>query len=232
MTRHKAIKASLSVGSSSEWNDDHISDFTDEIMFNEDMRLTDYNLTQTDGGSNPAMSLTDSHMFVKFETGATTGKISSARKMLGASAGNITNAKDSPIMNIAIWLDSYHTAGEVFEFGLIDYASADAFTANQAGAYFRIKDEKIYMVTGTGAAETATDITPITGIPEYGSYRIMLSETICYFYIDNMLTYAGGQILTLPTTDLTMKVSAQSQNNVNSICYVDGIALQRRRYLG
>lgn len=232
MGRHKSIKQALSVGSSSDWNDDHISDFTDEIMFNENMRLADYDLAQTASGNNPVVSLTDNHMFVKFETTATTNRISSARMMLGASAGNITNAKDSPIMNLAIWLDSFHTAGEVFEFGLIDSASAAAFTANQTGAYFRIKDNKVYMVTGDGASETATDITPIGGVPEYGNYRIMLSETICYFYIDNMLTYAGGQILTLPTGDLTLKVSAKSQNNVNSICYVDGIAIQRRRYLG
>ena len=52
-TRHKAIKASLDVGTAVEWNDDHIADFTDEVTLYEDF-ITPVITTKWDVTTNAA----------------------------------------------------------------------------------------------------------------------------------------------------------------------------------
>jgi len=233
--RHKAIKATLEVGTAGEWNDDHISDFTDEVNFEysplNQLVADIWDTAQTAGGTAPAVAFTDHHVSVYFVTGAITDQTSSMRLMMNGSAGDITYIDDAPVLSFALWLDAYHTADNVAEFGLITSATA-LFTANQNGAYFRINGNKIYSVTGTGAAETATDITPLTGIPEYGHYRIELGAANCKFYIDDMLTPVKTETLTLPTGDMTAKFTIRSKNNVNSLMYLDAVGLTRNRYKG
>ena len=236
MVRHKAAKATLEVGTSEEWNDDHISDFEDEVIIERNfitpVITTEWDLGQVAGGVAPVIAFVDHHAFAYLNTGGVTGQISSMRHEFNGAAGNITYIDDAPIMTTAIWLDAYHTAGLVAEFGLIDSASAAAFTANQDGAYFRIEDNVLYAVTGTGAAETATNITPVTGIPEYGNYRIELTSVNCKFYVDDMETPVATHTNNFPDADLTIKYSIQSQNNVDSKMYVDGVGLSRNRYKG
>jgi len=236
MTRHKRIVATLDTGSSADWNDDHISDFEDEISFEVNfitpVITTLWDLAQTAGGSDPVNSFTDHHAFAYLNTGATTGQISSMRYEFNGAAGNITSIENAPILTTAVWLETYHTVGEVVEFGLIDSASAAAFTANQDGAYFRVDTNKIYAVTGDGAAETTTDVTPVGGISEFGHYRIELTETNAKFYIDDMDTEKATHTANLPDNDLTMKYSIQSQNNVDSKMYIDAVGLTRFRYKG
>ena len=236
MVRHKAHKDTLEVGTSDEWNDDHIADFESEIIFESNFITpaitTMWDLGQTAGGVNPALAFEDHHAFAYLNTGGVTGQISSMRHEFNGAAGNITYIDDAPILTTAVWLEAYHTAGLVAEWGLINSASAAAFTANQDGAYFRIEDDVLYAVTGTGAAETATDITPVGGIPEYGHYRIELTPTLCNFYVDDMTVVATAHTNNFPDSDLTIKYSIQSQNNVDSKMYVDAVGLSRLRYTG
>ena len=234
--KHKAQKETLEVGTSAEWNDDHTSDFEERIEL-EEYFITPaitvlWDLGQVAGGVAPVIAFEDHHSFAYLNTGATTGQISSMRYEFNGAAGNITHIDNAPTMTTAVWLDAYHTAGLVAEFGLIDSATAAAFTANQDGAYFRIEDDVLYAVTGTGAAETTTDVTPVGGIPEYGQYRIELSSTVCNFYVDDMETVAAAHTNNFPDADLTIKYSIQSQNNVDSKMYVDAVGLSRNRYIG
>jgi len=236
MVRHKRIVKALDTGESEDWNEDHISDYTDEVRHTciiPGIPLSvEWDFGQVVGGVNPTLVFEDHHVFGYLNTGGVTGQISSMRHEFDGAAGNITYIDDAPILTTAIWMEAYHTAGLVAEFGLIDSATAAAFTANQDGAYFRIDGNKLYAVTGDGAAETATDITPELGIPEYGHYRIHLQATKCDFYVDDMKTVAGSNTNNLPNNDLTIKYSIQSQNNVDSNMYIDGMGLTRLRYKG
>lgn len=236
MVKHKAKKDTLDVGTSDEWNDNHISDFEDELIFESDFitpaLATIWDLGQTAGGVAPVIVLEDHHTFAYLNTGGVTGQISSMRHEFNGAAGNITHIDNAPIMTTAVWLNTYHTAGLVAEFGLINSASAAAFTANQDGAYFRIDGDVLYAVTGTGAAETLTDVTPVAGIPEFGHYRIELTGTLCNFYVDDMEVVAAAHTNNFPDSDLTIKYSLQSQNNVDSKMYVDAVGLSRNRYQG
>jgi len=236
MVRHKAIKATLEKGTHEEWNDDHISDFTDEIrhtcFFVGIPVSVEWDFGQVAGGVNPTLAFIDHHTFAELNTGGVTGQISSMRHEFGGAAGNMTYVDDAPTLTTAVWLEAYHVAGLVAEWGLINSATAAAFTANQDGAYFRIDGGALLAVTGDGAAETTTDITPLTGIPEYGHYRIILGSANCLFYVDDMESPAATHTLNLPDNDLTIKYSIQSQNNVDSFMYVDAMGLTRNRYKG
>lgn len=234
--RHKRIVATLDIGASADWNDDHISNYTSVLVQEIDLInqavATFWNTAQTSGGSAPVSTFYDHHAMVILNTGGVTGQISSMRLMRGGAVGNVTYIDDAPIFTMAVGLTAFHTAGLVAEFGLIDSATAAAFTANQDGAYFRISDNVLYGVTGTGAAETAVDITPVGGIDVWAAYRVELTSSYAKFYINDMKTPVLTQTLTLPNSDLTPKFSIQSQNNVDSTMYVDGCGLTRNKYSG
>ena len=234
-TRHKKIVATLDTGSSSEWNDDHIIDFSDEITIYENLvgpALTEtWELSKTGGGNIPAITFEDHHTFVLLDTNGGTGDISEMKYSLGAGSGNITYINNAPIMNIAVWMKDYATTGKVGEWGLFDNA-VDLFTDDQDGAYFRVSANKLYAVTGQGAAETATDITPILGVPEFGNYRIALTSSNCYFYLDDMESPIAVHTTNLPDSDLTMAVGARCDDSIETHIYVDGVGLTRNRYKG
>jgi len=236
MVRHKAIKAALDVGKATEWNDDHEADYTSGTILEADFCNSSiaakFDTAQTSGGSAPVVVLYDHHAMAYLDTGATTNNISSMRMMLGAAAGNITYVDDAPIMDMQVGLAAFHTAGIVAEFGMIKSDTAAAFTANQNGAYFRVNANKLYAVTGTGAAETATDVTPAGGISTWQHYRIELTGTTCKFYIGDMETAVATSTTNLPADDMTIKFSMKSQNNVDSKMYVGGAGLLRNLYWG
>jgi hypothetical protein len=134
-------------------------------------------------------------------------------------------------MTMAVWMDAYAALGKVAEFGLLNNAVAP-FTANQDGAYFRINADVLYAVTGVGASETAVDITPITGIPEYGQYRVELTSANAVFYVDDMETARTTIATTLPDSDLTMTFAVRNNAGTKAEMYVDGVGLTRNRYQG
>lgn len=205
--RHAAHKATLDRGYASEWNDDHVIDPTDEILFwttfVEEAITVMWDIGEITGGGTVTITLTDDHAFLNCISGAGVGDIASLRKELGGAVGNITDPDDLPIMTAAVRLVSPAGAGLTHEFGLFDSATAP-FTALQEGAYFRVEANVLYAVTGTGAAETTTAL----GAPnEYGVYRIKILSTSVRFYADDMESAAATHTLTLPTGNLTMKLS-------------------------
>jgi len=233
--RHTAVKGTLDVGTHEEWNDDHLYDFEDEVdiltAFVTPQIGAFWDLGQTAGGNNPVLVFENHHAFCKLDTGAVTGQISSIRYEFNGAAGNITYINDAPAVATAVGLTSFHTSDEVAEFGFFE-SGTSPFTANQDGAYFRVKDNKLYAVTGDGAAETATDVTPEGGVSAWGHYRIELNPTNCKFYVNGRDAASATHTTNLPDSDLTIKFSVQSQNNITTTMYIDGVGLERNRYKG
>jgi len=231
--KHKRNVATLDTGTASDWNDDHITDFDNEITHDCNLvgvAITDeWDTAQTTGGAAPVITNADNHVWVNLSTGATTDQTSCMRHEMGGAVGNITYINDYPILTMAMRLEAFHTAGEVFEFGLIPSATAE-FTANQDGAYFRVKDNKLYAVCGDGAAETEEEIAAVSlNQDKYMHMRIELSATQAKFYVDEMETAKKILTTNLPDADLTIKMHAQSKNNVDTILKSDGISLSRLR---
>ena len=233
--RHKVIKASLDIGTAVEWNDDHLADFEDEITLYEDfitpVITTKWDLTVNGAGVAAVITFQDHHSLVKIDSGANNTDWSAMRYEFNGAAGNITYVNDAPVMNMAVWMDAYAATGEVAEFGLQNNAVAP-FTANQDGAYFLIDGNALYAVTGDGAAETTTDITPALGISEYANYRIELGSATCIFYVDDMDTPAATHTTNLPDSDLTLSFAARNDLGTTTDMYVDGVGLTRNRYKG
>jgi len=231
--RHKEVKATLDRGYASEWNDDHIYDFTDEIE-NELIELgPNLNLTW-DMGQNVNAGAADwqmvsGHAFVELDTPANTNDVSSIRKELDAAISNITHPDDLPILTSAVQIDTVHdaagVANSVVEFGFQDDDDA-LFTQNLHMAIFRVYNGHVFAVTGDGAAETETDCGAYS---EYAHYRIEVLASSVKFYIDDMVTAVATHTTNLPDADLTVKFSVRSKNNVASIIRVDAAGLTRLR---
>lgn len=239
--RHKAVKATLDRGYASEWNDDHEPNFDDELVTYyldpAPSLASSWNFAQTAGGSNPDWALVGAagseHAFVVLNTGATTDQVSSMRLMLDAAVSNVTSPGDAPVLTLTLQIAAVHdaagVANSVVEFGFQDDTDA-LFTQNLDMAIFRVYNGKLYAVTGSGAAETETEI---SDFPEYAQYRIALTSTRCDFYVDDMVTPAASHIATdgddVPNAALTVKVSVRSKNNIDSTIRADGLALSRLR---
>lgn len=239
--RHKAHKATLDRGYASEWNDDHEPNFADEIVtyfLDPSPALSvSWNFAQTVPGSNPAWALVGAagseHAFVVLNTGASTDKVSSMRLMLGGAVSNVTSPADAPVLTLTLQIAAVHdaagVANSVLEFGFQDDSDA-LFTQNLDMAIFRVYNGKLHAVTGSGAAETETEI---GDYPEYAQYRIALTSTRCDFYVDDMVTPAASHIAAdadeIPDAALTVKVSVRSKNNVDSTARVDALGLARLR---
>jgi hypothetical protein len=231
--RHQAIKATLDAGTSAEWNDDHISDFTTNIedhiiVLGPALNLT-WDMGQNVNAGAADWQLVSGHAFVELDTPANTNDISSIRKELDAAVANITHPDDIPVLTAGVQIAQVHdaagVANSVVEFGFQDDSDA-LFTQNQHHALFRVYNGKVHAVTGDGAAETETEIADYN---EYGHYRISLSATRCDFYVDNMETAAASHTANLPDADLTVKFSVRSKNNVASTIRIDGCGLVRLR---
>jgi len=232
--RHAAFKATLDRGYADEWNDDHVIDFTDTIDMYFCIRAAAltacWDLYSAGTGSDPVVSLVGAagsgHASVVFNTGGTTNNTSGMRKELAGAVGNITSFPDYPLLTFAMQIVAVHNAGEVIEMGLLESGTAP-FTANQDGAYFLVNDDTLYAVTGTGAAETTTDL---GAYDEYAMYRIAFANVggtdTVYFYVDDMVNAAAVHTATLPDSDLTPMFTIRSLNNVDSTMRMDAIGLQ------
>ena len=231
--RHKAIKNTLDVGTAEEWDADHMQDFTleieDKILHPGTAVSAEWDTTQTSSGSAPVWELSGSagsgHADVILNTGAATGQTSSMRLKLGGSSSDVTSPDDLPGLNMALQIAAVHTAGTVAEWGFFKN-STTPFTANQEGAYFRIKDNNLYAVTGNGISETAV---LIGAFLEYSNYRIIFNSGNVQFYADDLVTASATITTTRPTDNLTIKASVISANNVDSTLTTDAIALSRLR---
>lgn len=231
--RHKAVKATLDTGHATEWNDDHINDFSDELveqLLHLGPLITfNWHTGQTAGGAVPLWALVAGHAFVVLNTGGVTDQISSMRHILNNAVANITHPDNLPILTAAVEIAAVHdgagVANSVVEFGFQDDDDA-LFTQNLHHAIFRVYNGKLHAVTGDGAAETETEIADYN---QYGHYRIEFTTGHVRFYVDNMVTAAADHTANLPAADLTVKISVRSKNNVDSTIRVDGVGLTRLR---
>jgi len=234
-TRHKAIKETLEVGTSAEWNDDHTEDFTSRVGHADFIIGNNlgghWNFVQTTAAANPDMVFVDHHMFAEIDSLVAGPTITSMRQEFDAAAGNITYIDDSPTFISKLWIVDYDAATNCAEWGFFDSAQVP-FAANQDGAYFRLDTDVLYAVTGSGAAETLTDITPVAGVPEFAQYVIELTATECKFYIDDRETPVATHLLTLPDSDLTMKYSTQTAAAVQTVIRMDASYFERNLYGG
>lgn len=233
--KHKAIVDTLEVGTHEQWNDDHIADFSDEITLYEDFITpaitTKWDATANAAGVAPVIAFVDHHSFAFLHSGAAQLDWSLLKYEFNGAAGNFTYIDDAPVFTSAVWLEKYDVVNIIGEWGLMNNAVAPT-VANKDGAYFRVDANVLYAVTGDGAAETTTDVTPAGGIPEYGHYRIELTATNCKFYVDDMETLATTHTANLPDSNLTIFFYADSGGVADTELYVDGVGLSRFRYKG
>ena len=234
-TRHKAVKATLDKGYASEWNDDHHSDYStrkDHRCFMVGVNLgAHWDFAQTTAAANPSMVFVDHHEFAEIDSLVAGPTITSMRHEFSAAPGNITHNNNNPIMTTRIWVVSHHTVGEVAEWGL-QKSEDTPFAANKDGAYFRIKAGVLEAVTQNDAVETATDVTPAGGIPEFAQYSIALTPTNCKFYIDDLVTPVATHTTNIPDEDLTMKYSTQVAAANQTEIRTDCVFLSRLVYKG
>jgi len=221
MIRHKRVVAVLDVGSHDDWNDDHHCDPTDEIDFSTDMSFIvfadHFDDTQCAGGGTAALSNTSNHVFLTMTSTAGGGGIGSAR----GKYGDFCDKTDLPILTLAVDLPTVQAQ----EFGFFIHATVP-FTANQAGAYFRVAGGTLYAVTGDGAAETATNL----GAPsQYGVYRVEFTSTQVKFYVDDLVTPAATHTLNITASALNVKLSSAVSGGVSQIVRCDFLGLTRLR---
>jgi hypothetical protein len=224
-TRHIAVKATLDRGYASEWNDDHLADFYARIEIIEDMvqqaQATSWNLAQETSTTATATTISAGVVAMRLNATGGVGNFASARHMLAGAAGNITNRTELPIFNAAVELGGLTADALTHEFGLFTNATAP-FTANSNGAYFRVSSGFLYAVTGTGAAETATNIGAAT---QYGSYRIEVLSASVKFYGDDTATHLATNTTNLPAADVTMKFSTAQRAGGSNLMNVQACAL-------
>lgn len=227
--RHKAVKATLDRGYAAEWNDDHHFDPTDEIMYHytfiEAALVVEWDIAQSTGGGIVATGLVDNHAVMYCNSGAGVGDIASIRKELAGAVSDITDPLDLPIMTMAVDVATPGGAGTTHEFGLFRSAIAP-FTANQDGAYFRVVANVLFAVTGTGAAETTTNL----GAPnQYGVYRVEITSTSTIFYVDDLVNPIATHTTNQTTDNLTMKFSTIGVAAGAQILRSDFVGLVRLR---
>lgn len=232
-TRHKFKAAPLDKGLSSDWNDDHHFDPTDEIDWQTSFMnspLSDvWDASQCTGGGTASASMEDNHLFAYVDSGAGVGDIASAQRKTAIGVGDFTNKLDLPVLTMAVKIEDPTGAGDTHEIGL--FRSADTpFTANVRGIYFRIADGKLYAVTGDGVNEEVQDITPaVFSINKYMVLRIEVGSTAVYFYVDDLVTYKCANTTHIPTENLTFKLSSIGIAAGANILRTDFIGLTRLR---
>jgi len=233
--KHIRHVETLDTGTAIDWNNDHIQDFEDAYdiltcLITPGLAVL-WDVTNNAGGVVPTLAFVDHHAFAYCHSGNAQLDWSLMKYEFNGAPGNITHVNDAPIMTTAVWLEKYDVNNIVAEFGFMNNAVAPTI-ANKDGAYFRVEDNKLYAVCGDGTAETATDITPAGGIPEYGHYRIELTDSKADFYVDNMVTAKTSITTNLPDSDLTMFYYADSGGVADTQLYVDACSCQMLRYKG
>jgi len=221
MIRHKAVKESLEVGKVEEWNDDHdLNPDTEMLVFYNFAFIPfdqAFDTSQTTGSGSASEGLSGNYFTINLESGTTADSIASIR----LKKGNVVNKISLPIGTFSLKLETT----KQIEFGFFDN-NTTPFTTNQAGAYFRVKDGKIYAVVGDGTAETETEIgTPST----YNIYRIEFTSSDIRFYVGDFTVIAQTINTNIPSGDLTIKVSVKESAGESQIARVDFISLKRLR---
>jgi len=205
--RHKVTKSTLDRGYASEWNDDHEENYYVRYSHQVDVLMPaiadHWDTVQDTSGTATTISLIGGHLAVRMRASGGAGNISTIRHSLLGAAANITDENAQPIVEICLDVQTPTADASTHEFGLFANATLP-FTANQDGCYFRISNNVLYAVSGTGAAETTTNL----GAPnQYGVYKVKHTATHDYFYVDDMETAVATHTTNICTNDLTVKIS-------------------------
>lgn len=222
--RHKAVKEALDKGRSSEWNDDHKIDFTDQLTFYDTFIYRPAVFVDsscwyvlTSGGAGINIGMVDNHLYCNLTSGVNAG----ANVFIDLGGIEITNKLDLPKATFSIRLSTTKR----HEFGFLRHVDTP-FTANQRGAYFRVENDVLFAVTGDGTAETPTDL----GFPnEYGVYRIEFTSTTVDFYVDDMTTKKASHVNNIPSEDFTIRLTTKTYDTTSQILRTDGVGLERGR---
>lgn len=205
--RHKVVKTTLDRGYASEWNDDHIINFEKRYHHRGDFfdpAIADHwDILQNTSTTNPTVTLVGGHIAGRLVATGGVGNFGTIRHKLLNVAANITNENAAPMIQMALDLQTPTADNLTHEFGLFANATLP-FVANQDGCYFRVSNNVLYAVSGTGAAETVTNL----GAPnQFGVYMVHHTATHDYFYVDDMETPIATHTTNLCTNDLTVKIS-------------------------
>jgi len=221
MLRHKAIKKVLEKGKAEEWNDDHTIDPSNIILFWDDfiegINPNRWDTGQTTGSGDVYVAFEDNHMFIKLDSGTTSGSVASMR----LKVGNVTHKDDLPIAVFSV----NAVNKDKLEFGLMDWGT-DPFTANQSGAYFRIKAGKVYAVVGNGSNETEIEIATAQ---DYNVYWIKFTSTNVQFYVGDRSSPVASIDTNIPGNPLTIKISAGTYDTTAQVLRTDFVGLIRNR---
>jgi hypothetical protein len=218
--RHRAYKRTLDRGYASEWNDDHMIDFTDRIL--QSWTFATYGFTQelrtsVTGSGNAARLLYNDHFWLRLQTGTTAG--STATLDFGGS--NVTHVLDLPIFTMAL---SFAVVEKAL-LGVLD-ASSDPWTSPRKGAFFFVDGGVLYAITGDGTAEKQT---AIGSLPSKAQFKVQILSNQVKFFIDNMFEPVAIHTTNLPTAGLQPIITIKSTTSANGQIYVDAIGLERLR---
>ena len=141
--RHRAVKAVLDKGYSSEWNDDH-----EEIpVIRYEYKITGFINAVTDFWSlgdetsvtATTVAIVDGRVCYVLSATGGVGNISSISHKLLNGAANIIGTDALPKVTMNLELGGLTADNLTHEFGMFDEGTTP-FTANQIGAYFRISN--------------------------------------------------------------------------------------------
>ena len=234
---HKTRVSALTRGYASDWNDSHEFDPTNEFTFYDCLIFNAFSTywddTQKSGGGAVTVSCEGSagagHLFASLASGSGAGDYISIRPLITGAAENLTSPLDLPVFTTSVHLATIDTADTPAEIGLFE-CNVTPFTANQAGAYFRVKDNHLYAVVGDGTAETEEDLGLLTSFENlYFVLRVAIESTTIRFYVNNLVAAAVGINTHRPVKNLTIKFSCQKTTAGENILKWDSCALQRLR---
>ena len=205
--RHKAVKATLDVGSSEEWNDDHEVNFQEEIhhkdIFLDVANINEWDATQNTSTTNPSITMVGGFACARLRGSGGAGNFGSIRHQLASAPADITNHLAQPSVHMALNVETPTADNATHEFGLMANAGLP-FAGNQDGAFFRIDNNVLFAVSSDGAGETTTNL----GAPnQFGNYKILHTATSDTFFVDDNETPVATHITNLSTADLTIKLT-------------------------
>lgn len=228
--RHTSVKTTLDKGYATEWNANHEINYATRITvsshFYGRVFTGDWDLTQETSTTATAVTIVGSHVAVRLNATGGAGNFSSMRWMLQGAASDIFGPTDLPIAYFSIDCLTPTADANTHEFGMFPSAQA-LFAANNEGAYFRIGNNVLYAVTGTGAAETTSNL----GAPDqYAVYKIEILSTSVKFYIDDLETAVATHSTNMPTNDMTIKVCTAQRAGGSNLINMDGVGFTVLRH--
>lgn len=226
--RHKRVVATLDIGTAADWNNDHHFDPSSEVSFHTTFTEHDFATmwddSQCTGAGTAVLSDSNGHVFLMLDTDPANGDIATCMFAISGTGADITSDEWEPSATFRIFNASVVRTGRFWEFGF--FRAADTpFTANDRKVCFYMDGVTLYAKTGDGAAETTTNLGTYD---DSATYRVELTETNAKFYVDNLVTPLATHTTNLPTTNLTIKLSAKAGALGEALLYCDFFGLKQK----